>query len=53
MLCVHTHSHKHTHIEKERKSDRDRIALSNFLDPSLLEPVTLGVVRYWKGLGQQ
>lgn len=46
MGCVHTHTHKHTHREKERKSDRDRIALSNFLDPSLLEPVTLGVVRY-------
>lgn len=46
MGCVHTHTHKHTHTEKERKSDRDRIALSNFLDPSLLEPVTLEVVRY-------
>lgn len=46
MGCVHTHTHKHTHKKKERKSDRDRIALSNFLDPSLLEPVTLGVVRY-------
>lgn len=42
--------HKHTH--RIRESDRDRIALSNSLDPSLLEPVTLGVVRYWKGLGQ-
>lgn len=52
MLYVCTRTHKHTNTEKERKSDRDRIALSNSLDPSLLEPVTPGVVRYWKGLDQ-